>query len=312
VITDAVDVRQELLGRVRARQASIETYVRKSQRRCDLMANISIVSIAIAAALAVGPTVGGTAFAETAKKGLGREQSSSVWRLLCLASLIVYLVAAISAKLNKSNDLTARISITEASNAALEGLRADVEFSKLSVKITVAEYGQIAARILFVPENSADDDDVYSNDGTSAQPPFRTIDRYRRSTEVIIPGMVIVFASLILVATVLGFVLGGLGRGVAEAGPQINTATQLVLSTSPVKVGDTYSATASGFLLGEDMQFSWTGPTHGTMDASSADSGGRTTSGKIVEKDPPGSYTIIVTGLTSRRTASAGLQVVAR
>lgn len=73
MITDAVDVRQELLGRVRARQASIETYVRKSQRRCDLMANISIVSSAIAAALAVGPTVGGTAFAETVKKGLGWE-----------------------------------------------------------------------------------------------------------------------------------------------------------------------------------------------------------------------------------------------
>jgi hypothetical protein len=312
VITDAVDVRQELLGRVRARQASIETYVRKSQRRCDLMANISIVSSAIAAALAVGPTVGGTTFAETAKKGLGWEQSSSVWRLLCLASLIVYLVAAISAKLNKSNDLTARISIAEAGNAALEGLRADVEFSKLSVKIAVAEYGQIAVRILFVPENSADDDDAYSNDGVSAQPPFRAIGRYRRGAEVIIPGMVIVFASLILVTTVLGFVLGGLGRGVAEAGPQISTATQLVLSTSPVKVGDTYSATASGFLPGEDMQFSWTGPTHGTMDASSADSGGRTTSGKIVEKDPPGNYTIIVTGLTSRRTASAGLQVVGR
>ena len=154
---------------------------------------------------------------------------------MCAASLVVYLVVAISAKLNKSDDLAARISAAEACNAALEGLRADVEFSKLPVKVAVGEYGQIVARVLFVPENSADDTD--SND--------------RARPEVVIPGMAIVLAGVILVTTVVGFILG-LGRGVAVAGPQVS----LVLSNSQVRVGDTYSATASGFSPGEVVQFS--------------------------------------------------------
>lgn len=87
-------------------------------------------------------------------------------------------------------------------------------------------------------------------------------------------------------------------------------SARLVLSTSRVKIGDTYSATASGFSPGEGVRFSWTGLTNGVMDVFPADLQGSTTHGGILEKDPPGHYTIIATGLTSRRTASAGLQVV--
>ncbi len=136
-----VDVRrQELLRRIQTHQANIDTYVRTSQRRRDLLANISIVSSAIAAALVVGPTVGGVTFTETVQRGLGFEKSSSVWRLLCLASLIVNLVAAISANLNKSNDSTERINIAEACYAELEGLRAKVEIGNLPVSTAFGEY----------------------------------------------------------------------------------------------------------------------------------------------------------------------------
>ncbi len=82
-----------------------------------------------------------------------------------------------------------------------------------------------------------------------------------------------------------------------------------MLSTSEVKIGNSYSATASGFSPREGVRFSWTGPTKGVMDVFSADLDGDTTHGGILEKDPPGHYTITVTGLTSGRTASAWLQV---
>jgi hypothetical protein len=85
---------------------------------------------------------------------------------------------------------------------------------------------------------------------------------------------------------------------------------RLVLSTSRVKIGDTYSATASGFSPKEGVRFSWTGPTNGVMDVFPADSGGRAIHGGILERDPPGHYMIIATGLISKRTASAALQVV--
>jgi hypothetical protein len=87
-------------------------------------------------------------------------------------------------------------------------------------------------------------------------------------------------------------------------------STRLVLSTSQVKIDSTYSATASGFSPREGVRFSWTGPTNGVMDVFPADLSGSVTHGGILEKDPPGHYTIIATGLTSRRTASAALQVL--
>jgi len=87
-------------------------------------------------------------------------------------------------------------------------------------------------------------------------------------------------------------------------------ATQLMLSTSQVAIGDTYLATVSGFAPGEDVQFSWTGPSSGEMGAFPTDLGGSTSTGPVFERDPPGHYTITVTGLTSERTASAVLQVV--
>jgi hypothetical protein len=86
-------------------------------------------------------------------------------------------------------------------------------------------------------------------------------------------------------------------------------AGQLVLSTSQVKIGDSYFATASGFSPGENVQFSWTGPTNGVMGVFPTDSGG-SSSNQVWERDPPGNYTITVTGLTSRRTTSADLQVI--
>ena len=59
---------------------------------------------------------------------------------------------------------------------------------------------------------------------------------------------------------------------------------------------------------------SWTGQTagqtNGVMGIFPADSNGSESHGPIFERDPIGNYTITVTGLTSRRTASAKLQVV--
>jgi hypothetical protein len=85
---------------------------------------------------------------------------------------------------------------------------------------------------------------------------------------------------------------------------------RLALSTSQVTIDDTYLATASGFSPKEDVQISWTGPTRKTVGIFPADSRGNATHSAFVI-GPPGNYTIIVSGLTSRRIASAALRVVA-
>ncbi|MGH3669491.1 MAG: hypothetical protein ACRDSH_02475 [Pseudonocardiaceae bacterium] len=297
--------RRELLRRILKHQINIKNYVQKMRARRELVTNISVVSSAIAAALVIGPTVGGETFTAVVREGLGWEKDSSVWRLLCLASLIVYLVAAISARLNKSNDPTERINIAEACDAALETLRADVEFGKLSVRSAVGEYGQIIARALYIPEKVDEDTDPEGG-GASISQSSRIVDRYRRNAEIVIPGMAIIFGCLVLITAMIGLVLG---RGVASAGPQPDTASRVALSATQVKIGDTYSAAALGFSPGENLQFSWKGPTSGVMGDFPAGSDGNTTHGGIVESDPPGTYTITVIGLTSGRIASTELVV---
>ncbi|MDQ2706921.1 MAG: roadblock/LC7 domain-containing protein [Actinomycetota bacterium] len=87
-------------------------------------------------------------------------------------------------------------------------------------------------------------------------------------------------------------------------------APVLTLTTPAVKIGDSYVATASGFTPGEPIQLSWTGPTNGMMGAAPADSTGARQHGPVLERDPPGHYDIIATGLRSGRTARAQLQVL--
>jgi hypothetical protein len=85
---------------------------------------------------------------------------------------------------------------------------------------------------------------------------------------------------------------------------------QLVLSKPRATIGDTYYATAWGFSPTEILRLSWTGPTSGVNNNFAAANSAGTSWRQVYERDPPGHYTITVTGLTSGRTATAELDVV--
>lgn len=87
-----------------------------------------------------------------------------------------------------------------------------------------------------------------------------------------------------------------------------NNDTRLLLSTPQVRIGDNYLITALNFSPGENVRFSWTGPSNGVITDVSVDSSG-TASTWVSEHADPGDYIIIATGLTSGRTASAMLRV---
>ena len=142
----------ELAAKIAARRASISDFVRRMRPRSTRLANVSIVSSAVAAALTAGPAMGGQTFSETVRNGLSLSQDSTVWRTLCIGALIVSLVAAISANLMKSQDLIARLSAAEACNAELEGLQTLLEFQQLPLKDAVSLYRQYIAKIPFVEE----------------------------------------------------------------------------------------------------------------------------------------------------------------
>ena len=104
-----------------------------------------------------------------------------------------------------------------------------------------------------------------------------------------------------------GIVVAAVWRpsGAAAAG-----GARVDLTTPEVQIGRSYRAGMSGFAAGEQVRVTWTGPTSGEMGAFTADESGRTeVRGPIIERDPPGDYRIIATGLRSGFTAFAPLRV---
>jgi hypothetical protein len=151
-MSDDVEVRAELIRRIEARRSSINAFVRRVRPRSARLANISIVSSAAAAAFTAGPALGGSSFAETVQRGFSLSDSSLVWRVLCLFAMLVSLVAAISANLNKSQDTVSQLSAAEACDAELEGLQTLREFGHLSVHDGAGLYQKYITKIPFVQE----------------------------------------------------------------------------------------------------------------------------------------------------------------
>lgn len=151
-MSDEVQARQELLKRIVSRRASIKAFVRDLRPRGARLTNISIVSSSLAAALTAGPAIGGQSFADTLGQTFSLSRNSLVWQVLCLAAMVISIVAAISTNMNKSQETAVRLSIAEACSAELEGLQTLMEFGQLSVQDAVKLYQQYVAKIPFVPE----------------------------------------------------------------------------------------------------------------------------------------------------------------
>jgi MFS family permease len=149
---DDPKVRGELLTKIEVRRASIRAFLGKVRPRRNRLANISIISSAVAAVLVAGPAIGGQTFTQSVQDALSLEKGSIVWRTLCFGALIVSLVAVISTNMSKSQDLAARVTAAEACNTELEGLLTVLQFEQLSVHDAVELYQQYVTKIPFVEE----------------------------------------------------------------------------------------------------------------------------------------------------------------
>jgi hypothetical protein len=157
-MVDHFDARLELIGRIEARRASIDAFVRRVRPRSIRLANISVISSATAAAFTAGPAFGGASFAEAVQRGLSLSNYSIVWQALCLAATFVALVAAISAQLSKSQEVTSQLCAAEACNTELEGLQTLLEFAQLPVRDAAELYHTYITKIPFVEEEPATKD----------------------------------------------------------------------------------------------------------------------------------------------------------
>jgi hypothetical protein len=157
-------LRRDLLARIEQRRAGVQAFLRANRPRIRRRANVTIVLSSLAAVFTAGPALGGQPFAESVQKALGLSTDSIVWRVLCLAAMLVSVGAAVMTNIAKSQDAEGRLGTVEAVNAELDGLASLLHYGHLSVDDAVKLYQQYTAKVPFVEDVPA-----YSN-GTPPYP----------------------------------------------------------------------------------------------------------------------------------------------
>ena len=151
-MTDDSELRRDLLMRIEQRRAAVQVFLRENRPRIRRRVNVTIVLSSLAAAFTAGPALGGETFAEAVQRTLRLNTDSIVWRVLCLAALLVSVSAAVLTNIAKSQDSEARLSTVEAVNAELEGLASLLHYGHLSLEDAVKLYQQYTAKIPFVDD----------------------------------------------------------------------------------------------------------------------------------------------------------------
>jgi hypothetical protein len=150
--------REHLLACIARHNAHMHRYVRRNSRRKNRLTMICIVSSSLAALITAGPAAGGTSFIDVVKSLLGLTDANAAGRLICLAAMLVSLVAAIAANINKSSDLPDRVAAAEAGLAELKKVAVELQFDRMSVADGSDHYSAVIERTAFVnfDEDSAD------------------------------------------------------------------------------------------------------------------------------------------------------------
>lgn len=145
-------LRRGLIARIDARRADLRFFLSRQRPRIRRLATATIVLTSLAAVFTAGPAVGGENFSGAVQKALGLRSDSYVWRVLCLAALLVSVAAALMTNIGRSPEAVARLSAVEAANVELEGLRTLLQFGHLSLDDAVKLYQQYTVPIAFVEE----------------------------------------------------------------------------------------------------------------------------------------------------------------
>ena len=146
------DVRRDLLARIAAKRASVQAHLREYRPKTRRRANLTIVLTSLAAVFTAGPAVGGERFTGGIGESLGLSSNSIVWRVLCLAAVLVSVAAAILTNLGKSQDDAVKLSTAEAVDGELEGLSLLLEFGHLPIEDAVKLFQQYSAKAGFVDD----------------------------------------------------------------------------------------------------------------------------------------------------------------
>lgn len=151
-MSEEPQVREDLTARIHQRRASVMAFLRTARPRRNRFTNISIVGSALAAAFTVGPAVGGSKFTGAVQDVFSLGDDAIVWRVLCLAAVLLSLAAALATNLANSNALSAQVSAAEAASAELDGLESALKFGTLPTDNAVELYRQYVAKVAFIDD----------------------------------------------------------------------------------------------------------------------------------------------------------------
>lgn len=145
--------RQELSARIHQRRVGVAAFLRRARPRRNRLTNIAIIGSALAAAVTVGPAVGGNRFTAAVQGVFSLRDDSTVWRILCLAAVLLSLAAALATNLANSHALSVQVSAAEACNAELDGLESALAFGHLPIDDAVELYRQYVAKVSFIDDS---------------------------------------------------------------------------------------------------------------------------------------------------------------
>lgn len=144
--------RRELSARIEERRGTIRDFLRRARPRRTRLTNISILGSSLAAAFTVGPAAGGTRFTEAVKNLFALPDDSVVWRVLCLAAVLLSLAAAVATNLANSANLAAQVSAAEACLGELEGLQLSLSLGNVPLEDVIQAYRQAIAKVSFLAD----------------------------------------------------------------------------------------------------------------------------------------------------------------
>ncbi|WP_138444231.1 hypothetical protein [Sinomonas susongensis] len=144
--------RKELSALIEERRGTIRDFLRRARPRRSRLTNISLLGSSLAAAFTVGPAAGGTKFTEALKNLFALADDSVVWRVLCLAAVLLSITAAIATNLANSSNVAAQVSAAEACLGELEGLQLSLSLGNVPLDDIVQAYRQAIAKVPFLDD----------------------------------------------------------------------------------------------------------------------------------------------------------------
>lgn len=142
--------KERLLARIEDERHQIDAFLRRARPRSTWLSATTMVSSALAAALTAGPAVGGEGFTSWARDAFDRESAMAVWQPLCLAAMVVSVIAAICVNLNQVAKTDSKIVSAEACNTELACLQTLVDFGQVQLDEALKLYQQHLAKVPFI------------------------------------------------------------------------------------------------------------------------------------------------------------------